>query len=330
MEIPIEVRDPMAWARPDYQIEKEIEKTNEELRNEWLQWIDERSKQYLIEPIIINRLSKTPDVYVYTTPYGVLEFAEKVVENYITKPVDTIINSRARRDLILFTESSAKVPKRSILINPRTSPVKQLKKLSFNWKCHYTELCEDMYETYDERMADFDFLPKHPKLMGFRMSNGKLISFDDNTGELCLKMYTSVSKAGRLKFNLGIAKSRQKEIIHFVDRGFQRHQSDDGYKNSSELVRELCDSLKLLNGYQNLTWSFFRENHLEIPKDSTLFLNRNLTNLAKPFMKKIRQTLINICCFLKIQVSGELAVNCVVYQAGSPNKIFLSIITYES
>ena len=307
-------------------IEKEIEKTNEELRNEWLQWIDDRSKQYLIEPIIINRFSKSPDVYVYTTPYGVLEFAEKVVENYITKPVDTIISSRARRDLILLTTA----PTRSILINPRTSPVKKLTTLSFNWKCRYTELCEDMYETYDERMVDFDFLPKLPKLMGVRMSSGKLISFDDNTGELCVKIYTSLLKAGQLKFNLGIAKSRQKEIIHFVGRGFQHHQSDDGHKNSSDLVRELCDSLKLLNEYQKLRWNFFRDNQLEIPKDSTLFFNRNLTNLAKPFMKKILKTLINICCFLKIQVSGELAVNDGVYQACSLNKIFLSITTYES
>ena len=35
-------------------------------------------------------------------------------------------------------------------------------------------------------------------------------------------------------------------------------------------------------------------------------------------MKKIRQTLMNICFFLEIQVSGELAVNEFAYQVGSP------------
>ena len=313
----------------DYDIEEEIEKTNEELRNEWLQWIDERSKRYSIEPTIMNRFSKSdwtleglvpmsrrdcPDVYVYTTPYGILEFAENVVENYITKPVDAIIRSRARRDLILLRGFN----KRSILINPRTSPVKKLTALSFNWKCRYTELCQDMYETYDVEMVEIDFLQKP------RMSPEKLISFDEHTGELCLKIYagSSWSKAGQLKFNLGIDKSRQQQIIDFVCRGDPSMDRRDhpliDYFHSSHLLQQLRRSLRLLSGYHNLRRSFFQINKLEIPEDSTLFLNRNLTNLAEPFMKKIRQTLMNICFFLEIQVSGELAVNEFAYQAGSP------------
>ena len=331
----------------DYDIEEEIEKTNEELRNEWLQWIDERSKRYSIEPVIINRFSRViyksvfksdwtlegsvpmprrdcPDVYVYTTPYGILEFAENVVENYITKPVDAIIRSRARRDLILSRGAN----KRLILINPRTSPVKKLTALSFNWKCRYTELCQDMYETYDVKMVEIDFLQKPRRIDGSsRMSPEKLISFDDHTGELCLKIYagSSWSKAGQLKFNLGIDKSRQQQIIDFVCRGDptmdRRHHPltiDGDYFHSFHLVQQLRRSLRLLSGYHNLRRSFFQINGLEIPEDSTLFLNRNLTNLAKPFMKKIRQTLMNICFFLEIQVSGELAVNEFAYQAGSP------------
>ena len=176
-----------------------------------------------------------------------------------------------------------------------------------------------------------------------RQSTRKLISFDDDTGELCLKIYTALkdtlegrlgfvdakgSNAGQLKFNLSIDESRQQEIIDFVCKGYSRYRCcsecaknkddetekyEDAKKN---LRRQLSDSLKLLSGYQKLTESFFQINGLEIPKDSTLFFNRNLTSLATPFMKKIRQTLINICIFLKIPV-GKLAVNKVDYEGGS-------------
>lgn len=339
---------------PEYQIEEEIEKTDEELRNEWLKWIDERSKRYTIEPVIINRFSKKkkvvyflkfhedlPDVYVYSTPYGLLEFAEEVVENYTTKPVNVIIRSRAKRQLILSSPiQKSGFYERSILINPRTSPVKDLTTLSFDMKCHYKNLCEDMYEMYDEKRAEIRFSPYRGQ------STRKLISFDDDTGELCLKIYTalkdtlvegrlgffdakgSTRNAGQLKFNLSIDESRQQEIIDFVCKGYSRYRCcsecaknkddetekyEDAKKN---LRRQLSDSLKLLSGYQKLTESFFQINGLEIPKDSTLFFNRNLTSLATPFMKKIRQTLINICIFLKIPV-GKLAVNKVDYEGGS-------------
>ena len=335
---------------PEYQIEEEIEKTNEELRNEWLQWIDERSKRYTIEPAIINRLSKNdnairtfdgyflkfhediPDVYVYSTPYGLLEFAEQVVENYITKPVDVIIRSRARRKLIFSSLIKKNESyERSILINPRTSPVKDLTTLAYEMKCHYTNLCEDMYETYDGKKAEIDFLPYG------RNSTAKLISFDEHTGELCLKIYTITGfrdteiwkgkDAGQLKFNLCIEESRQQEIIDFVCKGYpyyfccsdctkNKNDETEKYEDTKQFLRrQLSDSLKLLSGYQKLTEKFFQINGLEIPKDSTLFLNRKLTSQATPFMKKIRQTLINICIFLKIPV-GKLAVNEIVYQAG--------------
>ena len=322
---------------PEYQIEEEIEKTNDELRNEWLKWIDERSKRYMIEPAIVNRFSKNdnairtldgyflkfhediPDVYVYSTPYGLLEFSEQMVENFITKPVNVIIRSRARRKLILSSLiKKSESYERSILINPRTSPVEDLTTLAYEMKCHYTNLCEDMYETYDGKRAEIDFLPYG------RNSTAKLISFDEHTGELCLKIYagSSWSKAGQLKFNLGIDKSRQQQIIDFVCRGDPSMDRRDhpliDYFHSSHLLQQLRRSLRRLSGYHNLRRSFFQINGLEIPEDSTLFLNRNLTNLAEPSMKKIRQTLMNICFFLKIQVSGELAVNEFAYQAGSP------------
>ena len=87
----------------------------DEKRNEWLKWIDERSKRYSIEAtIIVPERPKDiynlylydpdmfdqiyePDIYVYATIYGTLEVQEQFVENYVTKPVDEIMESRGLR-----------------------------------------------------------------------------------------------------------------------------------------------------------------------------------------------------------------------------------------
>ena len=74
-------------------------------RNEWLQWIDERSKRYSIEPVIINRFPviyfdsddlnwTSTDYYIYSTEYGTYEVPEKFVESSVAKPVDVIMRAR--------------------------------------------------------------------------------------------------------------------------------------------------------------------------------------------------------------------------------------------
>ena len=351
--------------RKNIPLEEEIEKTDEELNKEWMRWIDERTKSFSIEPVIINRFAKDwppkwyfdnaeysewlewntygqPDVYVYPTPYGILEFEDQIVENYIAKPADVIVRARARRDPILGPirkkNRGFQPYEQTILINPRTSPVNDVPSFSFEFKCHYKNLCEDMYETYDESKVNINFLTGDLGYLNFE----KLISFDRHTGELCLKMYTVsknpgtprnypnsiFKKAGRLRFNLSIDESRQQQIIDFVCKGsasvyrtaycgeceaaYDKYRSltntKDEVKNyndvKSHLIKQLNDSLKLLCEYHKLTKKFFEVNEIEMPKDSALFFNRKLTNLAIPFMKKIRQTLINICIFLDIPVGS--------------------------
>ena len=211
-------------SRKKVPIEEEVEKD--------VKWIDKRTKKFSIE--VFDRIF---DVYVYSTPYGMLEFVEKIVENY----------------------------------------------------------------TYGEPKVEITFY--HTEFPGYYE---KLISFDRHTGELCLKMSIGtkhgyygyyVSKlVGRLKFNLSIDKSRQREIMDFVCTGYPFvHQAYPSYKccdkckatpKKDHLIRQLNDSLKL--------------------EDSVLFFNRKLTNLAIPFMKKIRQSLINICIFLDIPFSSTV------------------------
>ena len=341
-------------SRKNIPIEEEIEKTDKELNDEWVKWIDERTKSFSIEPVIINRFARDPrppkrfvyfahdwlewkkygepDVYVYSTPYGMLEFDEKIVENYIARPVDVIIRARARREPMLgpVRKKNGRY-EQTILINPRTSPVNDIPNhdksiFPFEYKCYFKKLCEDIYETYDESKVEISFLlPVPGESTGFRNTHfQKLISFDRHTDELCLKMYTGIEskdgyyassrckKAGRLKFNFSIDKSRQQEIIDFVCAGCssvnryttccQKCFSADAKATPKKdhLIRQLNDSLKLFCGYQKLTKNFYKVNEIEIPEDSILFFNRKLTNLAISFMKKIRQALINICIFLDI------------------------------
>ena len=156
-----------------------------------MKWIDERSKQYSIEPAAIKNVSKdsndnsTLDVFVYHTSYGTLEVQKQFVENYLAKPVDSIMKSRAKRDpLVLPRDYSGNQRIIQSTDPPNESDSAKfydLMELFMDNNLDHAEFCEDLYENYQEKhMGGFD--------------RGDRISFDDVTGELCLQLLLSDSK----------------------------------------------------------------------------------------------------------------------------------------
>ena len=168
---------------------EEFYEFTDEKRNEWLKWIDERSKQYSIEPLTIKKLSKDSngdsnlDTVVYQTSYGTLEVQEQFVENFVTKPVDSIMKSRGKRDPLVIGQ-----PETSFnLVIPSTDPPNRyeyyptydLMDLYMNQKRDYTKFCEDLYENYQDMGRGY-----------YERINAKwdFISFDELSDELCLKI----------------------------------------------------------------------------------------------------------------------------------------------
>ena len=87
----------------------------DEKRNEWLKWIDDRSKQYSIDPVTVKPSIEvttnntcSSGIVVYATRYGTLEVPEQFVENYVTKPVDSIMKARALRGPLVIDEVTKK------------------------------------------------------------------------------------------------------------------------------------------------------------------------------------------------------------------------------
>ena len=157
----------------------------DEKRNEWLKWIDERSKQYSIEPATIKNAPKNskgnsyPDTFVYQTSYGTLEVQKQFVENYVTKTVDSIMRARAKRDPLVVNQDHRSY----VHVIPSTDPPNRydLMDLFMEESIDYTEFCEDLYENYQETHFG-----------GFDLDDD--ISFDEITGELCLPIFISDSK----------------------------------------------------------------------------------------------------------------------------------------
>ena len=177
--------------RTELREEFEPEITDEK-RNEWLKWIDERSKRYSIEPVIINRFSKDdfdyhPDFYVYCTAYGTLEVQEQLVENYVTKPVGSILQSRAKRNPLVISPVSYG----PYIYSSTDSPTKKynLMDLFLNQKIDYKEFCEDLYENYQEIDRGYNQTVE---------AEWDHVWFDTTTDELCLKLGWSKTQGKNL------------------------------------------------------------------------------------------------------------------------------------
>ena len=184
---------------PEFTVEK---------RNEWLKWIDERSKQYSIEPVIINRFPKDdwsyqPDVFLYSTAYGTLEVQEQFVENYITKPVESIMKSRGlRHPLVIWGPGYDDYDRQPNVIYPPTDPPTKrydLMDLFLNQKSDYTKFCEDLYENYQEEMERGYFEFTRIVTRYFDELDDSFIWFDKMTDELCLKLHNSEPYETRAK-----------------------------------------------------------------------------------------------------------------------------------
>ena len=198
----------------------------DEKRDEWLKWIDERSKRYSIEPVIIKRFTKQyldnkytnvnyPDMYVYCTEYGTLEVQEQFVENFVTKPVDVIMRARGRSGplvihdreigdskIISATDPPTNTPTEPQWNswNPWDPPKKDvfyLMDLFVNQTNDYTSFCQDLYDNYRMDMArGYSDLPDD----GQYHFTDDIISFDDITDELCLKLNEGlITSGGKLK-----------------------------------------------------------------------------------------------------------------------------------
>ena len=103
----------------DYLLEEFSPEFIDEKRNKWLKWIDERSKQYSIEPVAVKKSTEFPDstgIVVYSTRYGTLEVPEIFVENYVTKPVDSIMKARGLRGPLVYVTDKARSIKQMILL----------------------------------------------------------------------------------------------------------------------------------------------------------------------------------------------------------------------
>ena len=208
----------------------------DEKRNEWLKWIDERSKQYSIEPVIINRFprvyfnsdGKSSDYYIYSTEYGTVEVSEQFVESSVAKPVDVIMRARGRRFPLVITDPLWDSHK---IIVPTDPPITSsddigepncssdrpqkdmfyLMELFVNQSADYKNFCEDLYEKYDDRgfsdsydrnlrnITNFNYSRwqwTNPP-EGFPMPNEEIIWFDEITGELCLKLMAERKTLGK-------------------------------------------------------------------------------------------------------------------------------------
>ena len=158
----------------------------DEKRNEWLKWIDERSKQYSIEPVIINRFSKDdfdyhPDIILYSTAYGTLEVQEQFVENYVTKPVESIMKARGLRYPLVIDGPRYDYHSPNSIHRPTDPPTKKydLMDLFVNQKLDYTEFCKDLYENYQEMDRGYT---------EFAETHETYIWFDELTDELCFNL----------------------------------------------------------------------------------------------------------------------------------------------
>ena len=103
----------------DYLLEEFPPEFTDEKRNEWLKWIDERSKQYSIEPVTVKKSTEVPNstgIVVYSTRYGTLEVTEQFVENSVTKPVDSIMKARGLRGPLVYVTDKARSTKQMILL----------------------------------------------------------------------------------------------------------------------------------------------------------------------------------------------------------------------
>ena len=141
----------------------------DEKRNEWLEWIDYHSKQYSIEPAANGNFNQ--DTLFYKTSYGTLEVQKQLVENYVTKPVDTIFKLRAKRDPLVIPQHET-----GPSIIPSIDPPYRydLMDLMINHRIDYTKFCEDVYENNQD--------------LGMVCSDRSHISFDEATGEFCFKL----------------------------------------------------------------------------------------------------------------------------------------------
>ena len=164
----------------------------DEKRNEWLKWIDERSKQYSIEPATRKKFAKDsngnkypPDIFVYSTNYGTFEVQEQFVENFVAKPVDSIMKSRGKRDPLAISQYETSY---KIVIPSTDPPGDRLMHFFVNSKLDYTEFCEDLYENYQDMGRGY-----------YERINAKwdFISFDEFTDELCLKIQHVSEHSGR-------------------------------------------------------------------------------------------------------------------------------------
>ena len=214
------VRDNEFYSREQMRkfIEEFPPEFTDEKRNEWLKWIDERSKKYSIDPVIINRFSKDskgktswrhpfPDVYIYQTNYGTLEVHEQFVENFVTKPVDAIMKARGKRGPLVVGPPDDWIPN---VFSPTDPPsydkVQKIKGFKvgkegliiedeheFTRKCHryglmdlfinqksdYENFCEDLYENFHETgRGQFEGLD----------AKYNPFSLDEVTGEICIKL----------------------------------------------------------------------------------------------------------------------------------------------
>ena len=78
----------------------------DEKRNEWLKWIEERSKQYSIEPVTEEKIPDPTGIVVYSTRHGTLEVQEHFVKKYVTKPVDSIMKARGLRGPLIIDKAN--------------------------------------------------------------------------------------------------------------------------------------------------------------------------------------------------------------------------------
>ena len=275
-------------------------KITDEQRNEWLKWIVYQSKQYSIEPAIIKISKKdsndnsNQDIFVYHTGYGTFEAQKQLVENYVTKPVDIILESRLKRDPLLIPEHEGG-PVMFLSTEPPFGY--DLMDLMINHREDYTKFCADLYENNQD--------------MGMACSVRSDISCNEATGELCMKLIMAdleknFKTLGTFKFKLFIKQSKQrKKMIDFLNR--PRYLYED-LTVENGLLKKLDESCSLFrSNFVDLQRNYFSINKIERNHDPALFFNRKLSNLVPSFMKKIQQDLIEICMFFDISFIGRKA-----------------------
>ena len=284
----------------------------DEKRNEWLKWLAYRSKQYSIEPAIIKVSQKDSNaksnsgIFVYHTSYGTLEAQKQFVENYVTKPVDIILESRLKRDPLLIPGHEGTGPVMFLSTEPPFGY--DLMDLMINHREDYTKFCADLYENNQDMGMDLQWTSKRMVYSNDLESNRRFISCDEATGELCLELicFQTSKTLATLKFKLFIKKSKKrKKMIDFIHRpvyDYGEPTVEDG------LLKRLDESCSLFSrNFVHLQRNYFSINKIESNHDPALFFNRKLSNLVPSFMKKIQQDLIEICMFFDISFTGRKA-----------------------